>query len=165
MFCLGLTANIQAQNAKIGHVNIGKLSETLQTQMPEYKAAQDSLEAFQKDLQEQFEKMELENQRKVKEYEDAVKAGKPEAILEIIKQEVIDIQTRMQKFQETAQQAAYQKNEELLGPIRKKLDDAIKAVAAEGKYTYILDSSDGGPVLYGMESQDVSEKIKAKLGL
>ena len=52
----------------------------------------------------------------------------------------------------------------MLNPITEKVTKAIEEVAKDGKFSYILDSSNG-TVFIGPESIDVTSLVEAKLGL
>ena len=55
---------------------------------------------------------------------------------------------------------------EMLQPIAKKIDDAIKAVGQEGGYVYIFDlSSTQIPYVSETLSTDVTSIVKSKLGI
>jgi len=62
-------------------------------------------------------------------------------------------------------QQVNEKRAELLKPILEKIDVAIKAVGKEGGYTMIFDSSGMNVMLYNEGSENVMEKVKAKLNL
>jgi len=68
------------------------------------------------------------------------------------------------KFQQEIQQNLSTKSEDLLKPIRDRINDAINEVAKENGYTYIFDMS-VGVLLYAEESTDVGALVKAKLGI
>ena len=68
----------------------------------------------------------------------------------------------MEKFKNDAAQSIETKQDQLLTPIRQKALDAIKEVAKENKYTYVFDVS---TQLFNSESDDLTDKVKAKLGL
>ena len=55
--------------------------------------------------------------------------------------------------------------EQLLAPITQKLQNAIQAVGAEGGYTFIYDMSIPAILYTGTGAEDVSAKVKAKLGI
>ena len=146
---------------KIGHINTSELLE----EMPEMIEAQDSLQKFNEAIQAQYLSMTNELQSKFERYQASVQEGKDRAILEIMEKEIQLLQKNIQDFEETANDNLATKREDLMGPILEKAEKAIKDVAAEGKYTYILDSTKGGAVLYGAESNDISGAVKKKLGL
>jgi outer membrane protein len=54
---------------------------------------------------------------------------------------------------------------QLMEPITKKLEDAINAVGATGGYTYIFDLSSVNVPYVGPASTDVTNMVKAKLGI
>ena len=56
------------------------------------------------------------------------------------------------------------KSEDLLKPIRDRIQKAIDDVADENKYDYVFDYSTGF-LLYAEKVTDVTSKVKAKLGL
>ena len=78
--------------------------------------------------------------------------------------EIQGLEQRIQAFQQNAQNALQQKEQELLEPILSKARAAIEDVAKEGKFTYIFDSSMGS-ILYADESENVMTLVKKKLGL
>ena len=54
------------------------------------------------------------------------------------------------------------KEQELLKPIMDRVNKAIQDVAAENGYAMIFDA---GVLLYAADGTDVSDKVKAKLGM
>lgn len=62
-----------------------------------------------------------------------------------------------------AQEDLAKQEEELLAPMVKRTNDAIKAVADENNFTYILDTSTGF-VLYYDKGIDIMPLVKTKLG-
>ena len=57
-----------------------------------------------------------------------------------------------------------EKRESLLKPIYDKVNDAIKKVAKDGGYQMIFDASTS-ILLYAEDGADVSDKVKAELGI
>ncbi|MEZ4907740.1 MAG: OmpH family outer membrane protein [Saprospiraceae bacterium] len=70
----------------------------------------------------------------------------------------------LQKFDQESQQKIVDKSDELLKPIRDKVQNAIDEVAKEGGYQYVFDASMGF-ILYADESTDIGDAVKAKLGI
>ncbi|MCQ2250180.1 MAG: OmpH family outer membrane protein [Bacteroidales bacterium] len=157
---------INASAQKFGHV----VSADLIDAMPETKAAQQALEAEGKKLDEQLQAMGAEYQTKVQAYQENVQLAdaSPEkwssALRADKEQEIMQLQDRIQRFQENAQASIAQKRNDLLKPVMEKLDAAIKKVAANGGYVYIMDKN---AVLYINEaiSVDLTSEIKKELGL
>lgn len=148
-----------AQSNKFGHINSAELLQL----MPEIKKADSSLQAYQKQLEDQNQTMLNEYQTKVTDYQKG-EATMPDAVKDVKQQEISDLQQRIQSFQQTAQDKFQQKKEELYSPILKKAEDAIKLVAKENNYAYVFDTS-AGAVIYAQESDDLMALVKKKLGL
>ena len=70
------------------------------------------------------------------------------------------------QMRQDAQQELEKSWIEMLEPIAKKIDDAIKAVGQEGGYVYIFDlNATQIPFINETYSTDVTATVKAKLGL
>ena len=67
-------------------------------------------------------------------------------------------------FEQESQQKLVAKSEELLQPMQDKVNNAIKLVAQENGFAYILDMSQGS-ILYADPTTDISTMVKAKLGI
>ena len=158
-YLLCLTVNAYSQSNKLGHINSAELLQL----MPEIKAADSSLQAYQKTLEDQNQAMLNEYQTKVTDYQKN-EATMPDAVKDVKQQEIQDLQQRIQTFQQTAQDKFQQKKEELYSPILKKAEDAIKQVAKENSYAYVFDTS-AGAVIYAQDSDDLMPIVKKKLNL
>ncbi len=154
-----LASTVQAQ--KFGYVN----SAAILAELPEVKQADANLEALQKQLQkkgqgmvELLQKDYVAIQQKIERGELSPKQQEEEGKkLETRQQEI-------QKFDQKMQQSIMTKREELLKPILDRVNTAIQDVAKEDGFQFIFDYS-AGIILYAEESQDVSTKVKAKLGI
>jgi len=135
------------------------------SQLPEVKEANSKIETLKKQLQKKGEDMVKSLQAK---YADAQKRQADGLISpKQLQEESARLQQEEQalgQFEQTSQEKIFKKSEELLSPIQARINDAIKAVAADNGYTYIFDSS-LGLVLYADPGTDVSTLVKAKLGL
>jgi len=155
---LNFTAN--AQTVKLGHVNISELLKV----MPEYKKAEIDLQGFAKQLENAMAQMQQDYQQKVAKYYEE-EAGMIPAIKETRQNEIVDLEKRIQTLQSKSESQLVDKQVQLLKPIEDKVTTAIKSFAQQESYTYIFDASPGQTLLYAPESNDVTGKIKAKLGL
>jgi outer membrane protein len=151
-----------AQNIKFGHINSDELIQS----MPEFDSANVKLEKFRKDLVNALELMSVELNNKSdaynkesKNYTDLVKQTK--------EQELVDMNKRIQDFQNNAQQQLQQKQAELFQPIMAKVDKAIKEVGKENGFVYIFSTGQGSSLLFfdTTKSVDIMPLAKAKLGL
>lgn len=149
----------KAQN-KFAYIDFQELMQI----MPEYKKAQTDMEVFSKTLQDELKKMNDEFETKLAAYQrDAAKLNEIQKDLK--ERELRDLQTRLQEFQETAQNKAREKEQELLKPIVEKAKSTIATVAKEGNYTYVFDSSPGSPLIYKPDGDNIMGLVKKKLGI
>lgn len=160
----GFTNIASAQ--KFGHID----SQQIIGNLPDTKAAQTTMEAEQKKVESQLETMGTEYQDKLRLYQENVQLADaaPEkwsvAIRSDKEQELMSLQDRIQKFRENAQTTLQQKQSDLLSPIMKKIDDAVKKIADNGGYVYVFDKN---AVLYINEalSTDLTPAVKKELGI
>jgi outer membrane protein len=155
-----LAASSQAQSIKLGHINSAEIIEA----MPVMKTAKDSLQRYSSAIEKQYGMMGVEYETLLKEYNDLPKNAES-FVKEDKEKQLLAMQQRIKDFEDGAQQKVAKKQEELVQPILKKIQDAIKAVAEDGKYTYIFDSTPGGSLLYQSTSTDISADVKRKLGI
>ena len=93
-------------------------------------------------------------------------ANLPKNILERRQNELEQLNQRAVQMRQDAQQELEKSWIEMLEPIAKKIDDAIKAVGQEGGYVYIFDlNATQIPFINETYSTDVTATVKAKLGL
>ena len=145
---------------KLGYVNPMEIFNV----MPEKATAESTLKTASEKYETEFKNLQTAFQKKADDYEKADKdATTPQAIKDRHMQELQEEYQKIQNFQQTAAQDIQRQQEQLLAPIQQKLQDAIKAVGAEGGYTFIYDTSS---LLYvGTGAEDLTAKVKAKLGI
>jgi outer membrane protein len=148
-----------AQNLKFGHVNSDELIQT----MPEYDSATVKLEKFRKELVNALELMSVELNNKNDAYQKESK-NYSEIVKQTKEQELIDMNKRIQDFQNNAQTQLQNKQTEVFQPIYAKVDKAIKDVGKENGFLYVFDIKS---LLYYDEtkSTNVLSLIKTKLGI
>lgn len=150
-----ITLGISAQ--KYGFIN----SQELMMSLPEVKQANANIEQLNKDLVDKRQNMIQALQTKYSDLEQRANTLPPVQLQEeakVLKAE----EQKIVEFEQTSSESIYKKSEELIAPIQKKVNDALKAVADENGYAYIFDSASGF-VLYADEAADVTELVKAKL--
>ena len=147
---------------KLGYVNTQEIFNV----MPEKATAESTLKTASDKYETEFKNLQTVFQKKVEEYDKADKdASTPQAIKDRHNQELQDEYQKIQNFQQTAAQDLQRQQEQLLAPITQKLQNAIQAVGAEGGYTFIYDMSIPAILYTGTGAEDVSAKVKAKLGI
>ncbi len=147
-----------AQN-KLGHIN----ASLLITMMPEAKDADKKIQDYYTALQDQMKTLQSEFQTKYADFQKNEK-NLSDANKSVKGKELQDLQDRIQTFQQTAQQQATSKNQELMQPVITKATSAIEAVAKENKISYIFDTSKG-EFLVVPDSEDILPLVKKKLGI
>jgi outer membrane protein len=146
---------------KFGHI---KTQEIL-TVMPEYTKAQTDINTMQKQYEDEMKRLTDEIQKKFAAYQQE-QANLPKNIQERRQKELQELNERGMQMQQDAQQELQQSWMQMLEPIAKKIDDAIKAVGQEGGYVYIFDlNATQIPFVNETLSTDVTGAVKAKLGL
>jgi len=146
---------------KFGHI---KTQEIL-TAMPEYTKAQTDIQTLQKQYDDDMKRVADELQKKFAAYQQE-QANLPKNIQERRQKELQELNERGMQMQQDAQQELQQSWMQMLEPIAKKIDDAIKAVGQEGGYVYIFDlNATQIPFVNETLSTDVTGAVKAKLGL
>ncbi len=150
--------NLSAQ--KVGHLDSSKLLEGL----PEYTQANEQITSLRSNLEGQYNSKVTSIQTKVQDLEKKYAEGTitPMA-LEQERQALAAEEQGIAQFETTAQQQVMNKQNELLTPILDKVQNAIKTFAEEEGYSYIFDSTLGGPLLFTLPSVDVYDQIKSRL--
>lgn len=149
----------QAQT-KVGHVNRTELFQM----MPQVDSVKMKLEAettVWKKMLSSKEK-EIRDKYAILVQEESTMTSEQ---LQVSSKELEDLQNSYQELQQRATQALQNSENEQLEPIFKLMDDAISAVAKEKGYDYVVDSSEGGGIIYSTESHDLLPLVKVKLGI
>ena len=161
-----LSVGVAFGQQKIGHVNTPAIFQV----MAEVRTANEAYQAFAKTKQTELEQMETEYRKKLTEGQE-LQQTRSEANkttvdpqLQVIETTLMDLQRRMQEQQQKAQQEMQAKEDELYTPIQTKVDNAIKAVAKEKGYAYVLDVANPA-VKFFETGDDLQMDVRAKLGI
>jgi len=146
---------------KIGYVNM----QDIVTGMPEYAQADTALGNYRNDLVQTMQTMQQELQTKAGAFvQDSLKMS--EAIKEVKRSELRDLQNRIGQMQQNSQQQLGQKQSELLQPIIEKAQKAVDAVAKTKGYAYVFnDTGDGQILVVKPAADDLTKDVKTKLGI
>jgi outer membrane protein len=162
---LGMVAFVshaQTPPTKVGSVDV----DYVLNQMPEAKQMEADLKSLQTQLKAQIDTKYQDFQKKLADYNanlntmiDAVRAN--------TERELQQMQQNIEKLQQDAQTTVQNKQTQLMGPLYKKVGEAIAAVAKENGYTFILTQQIGGldVLLYSDDKMDVSDLVLKKLGV
>ncbi|MBO4341171.1 MAG: OmpH family outer membrane protein [Bacteroidales bacterium] len=138
LFVIAL-ASLMALSAgaqKIGRVNFNELVML----MPEMDSARETISASQKEAEETYSAMVEEYQGKLSQYQQK-NASWTAAIKESKEKELIDIQNRIQEFQQNITQELQQQQAQLMAPINEKANKAVKEIAKAKGLTALFDAS------------------------
>lgn len=155
--CMAITVDANAQ--KVAYID----AETIIQDMPDYKKAKSEVEAYGKQLQNQ---LKSEEEKVMKYYQD-VMAKAQQGLLSPAQQKQEEeklqgMQADLQKKAMDADQNLANKEGELTKPLYEKFNQALKDVAKEKGYGYIVDKK---LLLYSGGGVDATSSVKAKLGL
>ncbi len=147
-----------AQN-KIGYID----TDLLIGIMPEASKVDAELKAYQDALGLQGQDLGKEADAKAAQFLKDSATLTP-SMKEIKRNEILELYQKVQNWNQIAQDKYNQKAQEKIAPIRTKAFDAIKAVAKEKGYGYVLDASTGA-ILVSPPGDDLLPFVKTKLGI
>lgn len=151
---------ISASAQKFAHFNSAQIIQA----MPEYTAAQTELQNLQKTYMDELKKMEDEITTKSQEYEKEAEKL-PDAVKQRRTQELDDLYKRYQEYRQTSDADLQKASQTKMQEISEKISNAVKEVGTAGGFVYIMDVTAGIPYISETLSTDVTDQIKAKLGL
>jgi len=148
-----------AQAQKIAHLSF----DSLISMMPETKIATEAAQTFLKGLEQESIAMQTELETKYKDYMEK-QATMSDLLKKNREEELQSLQRRIEEFRNQADLEYRKKSADLTAPIMDKAKKGIDAVAKEGGYKYVLDTStDRTSVLYHESSDDILMTVKKKL--
>jgi outer membrane protein len=159
---LSVLAITVTQAQKFAYVD----TDYILNKIPEFKQAQDKLDAISADWQKEIETKYAEVDQMYRAYQqeqvlltDEMKIKREEAI--------IGKENKAKQLQQKyfgPEGDLYVKRQELIKPIQDKIYDAIQQLAANNKYQVIFDSSSDLIMLYKNNNFDKSDKVLDLLG-
>lgn len=130
--------------------------------MPEMIQAQNQLNSFLAQVQNELQTMQQDYQTKVTAFNNSV-----DSLSTVVKNnkitEIQDLERRIQDFQVQAQTEYLQKQKDLLIPIQNKFDDAIEKVRKSGGYDVIMNVSPD--VMYVNPKFVITDEVFNELGI
>ena len=157
---IGCSFASQAQNpVKIGYIDFN----TLLAAMPGIDSVKIKLQSYQKTLTDQMDAMKAEFENKYLDYQSQ-SASMSDLIKQTKEKELSDLQGRIDAFQQKASQDLQAKQQELVAPFIEKAKVAVREVAKENKFNFILNSIED-VVIYKDDADDVMAIVKKKLGI
>jgi outer membrane protein len=157
---LGILPAVSQNELKIGHANLVEILEAL----PETDSARQLIEKDTKELELMLEDMQVEYNKFLDEYQENL-ATYSEVIRSAKEADIVEMQDRIQTFQQHASQQLQEKGSKLMQPIYDRIQRAIDEVGKREGFAYILDTSKGSVVFTGAASHDIGSMIRAELGI
>lgn len=159
LLMVGVTVGAFAQTTKMAFVD----SEIILRDLPEAQQASKELETMVKPWQDEFEKMRLDLQKQVEDYQ------KQRSLMPVERREAEE--QRLGQLQQKASEFFSQKldprsgevaaeREKKLAPIREKILKTIEVVAKEEGFSFVMDRSN---ILYGDAKVDLTYKVLDRL--
>ncbi len=142
---------------KIGYISTDELIGV----MPEAEKADAELKEYQASLAQQGQDLMKELGEKDSLFvRDSLKLSP--SMKDIKRNELIALYQRVRSWDTQAQELYQQRAQEKIAPLRQKALEAIKAVAKESGYSYILDVNS---VIVAPPGDDILNLVKRKLGI
>ena len=146
---------------KFGYVNSAEIIQV----MPEYAKALKDVQALEKMYTDEFNSIRTELEKKGTEFEKMQQDSVPENILKRRYEELMQLQQRLQEYGQEVQQNLQRTEMEKMSEINQKLQTVLDTVGKDGAYICIFDVAGGIPFINTTLCEDVTAKVKAKLGI
>lgn len=145
-----------AQN-KIGYIS----TDELVGNMPDAEKIDAELKDYQASLAQNGQDLMADLSHKDSLFvRDSAKLS--ESMKEIKRNELVALYQKVQSWNQQAQELYQQKAQEKIAPLRNKALEAIRTVAKENGYTYVLDMNS---VIVAPPGDDILPLVKKKLGI
>lgn len=154
--------NVALPKGKVGYIN----TETILAAIPEYKVTQEKLETLGKQYKDRID-AELKKIEVLYTNYQSAKASLNEYQRNQKENEIINLERSVKEQQKTyfGQDGVMQKkSEELLNPIKTKVQQAIDQIAKEGNFMLIFDLAAMQGVAYANEGENLSTLVVKRLG-
>jgi len=157
--CGLLTATISKAQTKIGYIRI----DDMVSLMPETAKIDTLLSKYQSDsLNSTLNNIVQEYQYKDSMLTKVDTSKTPKQVLNQLRNDVNVLAYQIQNWQSLAGQAYQNKQEQLLGPVYDKVITAVRSVAKEKGYTYVMNKD---IFLVAPDGDDMLPLVAAKLGV
>jgi outer membrane protein len=142
-------------------------SKYILEKLPEYKAAQQKLDQFSQQWQQEIDKKSSDLDKMYKEY-DAEQVMLSDELKKKREDELFNNDKALKDLQRKRfgyEGDIFKKRQELIKPIQDRVYNAIQKLAASKLYDFILDKSEGITVIFADPKLDKSDDILKELGV
>ena len=142
-------------------------SKYILQKMPEYKSAQQKLDQFSEQWQQEIDKKSADLDKMYKDFDaeqvmlsDELKKKREDELFNKEK-ELKDLQKKRYGYEGDI----FKKRQELIKPIQDKVYNAVQRLAVAKSYDFILDKSEGITVIFADPKLDKSDDVLRELGV
>jgi outer membrane protein len=135
------------------------------SQMPEYTTAQKEIDDMAEKWQKEIEQKYSEIEKKYKAYQEE-EILLPEETKKTRQQEIMELEMKakeMQKKRFGVEGDMFKKRKELIDPIQERIYKAVKQLAKDNSYSFILDKSKNSNIIYADPKYDKSDAVLRKI--
>ena len=141
-------------------------TQYIMSNIPEYKDAQDELDAMSKKWQKEIESKYSEVETMYKKYQ-AESVLLPDDVKQKREDEIVNKEKEVKELQKKyfgSEGDLFKKRQELIQPIQEKVYNAIETIATTKNYSFVFDKSGGVTLLYGDPKFDISDDVLDEVG-
>ena len=142
-------------------------SKYILDKLPEYKSAQQKLDQFSEQWQQEIDKKSADLDKMYKDYDaeqvmlsDELKKKREDELFNREK-ELRDLQKKRFGYEGDI----FKKRQELIKPVQDKVYNAVQKVAVAKLYDFILDKSEGITVIFADPKLDKSDDVLREMGV
>lgn len=156
--CLVLVTNVSQAQTKIGYID----AETVLYLMPDVAKIDSLMRIYQTDsIGREYTSLVQTYQYKDSVFRDSAHPLPP-AVKDQYQKDLFQLTQTLQGWQEIAQQAYQNKQNQLLAPVMRKINEAINAVAKEKGYTHVLSRE---ALLVAPDADNLLQAVAKKLNV
>lgn len=153
---------VMAQSIKLGKVD----KVAIFNAMPEKVEAEAQIKLLSDQYQKEYDLLRAEYNRKYADFQAmAIDNKTPGTIKERRMQELQENNDKIELFMKSVSADLEKKEQELIAPLKKKIDEAVAAVGEAGGYLLIYDVNDTKIAYASDVFEDVTPLVKAQLNL
>jgi len=154
------TATTFAQTTKVGTVD----TDYILTKTPELTTAQEVLNVYKKDLENQLSE-KVANYDKVYKAAETAFDGMSDTEKNVKQEELAKLENGITKFRNNGSQLVQLKQNELLAPLYSKISEKVAIVSKELGYTQVLNIGNNSNLAYIDPMHDITIRVLAKMGI
>lgn len=147
------------EGVRVGHID----SKQALLMLPQRKVAEEKMQRKAAEIDQRIKAMYTEYQETTARLQPQYASMSPVEQAQA-QRDIKELEERIEAAQERAENDLEALQRELMEPMIKQVEDAIREVAGTNGFTYIIDVS-SGMLLYYDRGEDILPLVKAKLGL